>query len=132
MWFIDGIEYIPADDDYGFIYVIHNLDDGRRYIGRKYLTKAGYKMVKGKRKKIRKDSDWLIYYGSNEELKADVLRLGKERFKRIVLKVCKTRGECNYWEAKHIFDADAVLDSQYYNGWVSCKIHRSHVKNLLF
>jgi len=43
-------------DAYGFVYIIENLIDGRRYIGRKYLTKAAYKTVKGKRKKIRKAS----------------------------------------------------------------------------
>lgn len=117
---------------YGYIYMIENLLNGRKYIGRKYFTMAGYKQVKGKRKKIRKESDWNEYYGSSPALLKDVEAMGKENFKRTILKLCKGRGECNYWEAKYIFDHNAVLDGNYYNSWVQCKVQATHVKNLLF
>ena len=57
---------------YGFVYIIHNHSNGRSYIGRKYFTKASYKTVKGKRKKIRKASDWETYWGSNKKLLEDI------------------------------------------------------------
>lgn len=130
-WLYEGQEFVPPDDCYGFIYLIENKLNGKKYIGRKYLTKAGYKQVKGKRKKIRKESDWLDYYGSSPQLLRDVEELGRDNFTRSVIRVCKSRGECNYWEAKLIFHYDAVLDPNYYNTWVQVKVQHSHVKNLL-
>jgi hypothetical protein len=118
-WLYEDKEFEYDDSYYGFIYEIENLVDGRKYIGRKYLTKAGYKTVNKKRKKIRVESDWKDYYGSSPNLKADVEKLGTESFKRTIIKLCKTRSECSYFETKAIFDADAILDKNYYNGIVS-------------
>lgn len=132
MWLYEDKQFENSDEWYGFIYLIENLKNGRKYIGRKYLTKAAYKTTKGKRKKIRKESDWADYYGSSPSLQADVELYGKENFKRIILRLCKSRGECNYFEAKEIFETDAVLDGNYYNQWVSAKIQASHVKALHF
>jgi hypothetical protein len=132
MWLFEDKQFENSDEWYGFIYLIENLKNGRKYIGRKYLTKAAYKTTKGKRKKIRKESDWADYYGSSPSLQADVELYGKENFKRTILRLCKSRGECNYFEAKEIFDTDAVLDGNYYNQWVSAKVHAAHVKALHF
>ena len=73
------------EEYYGFVYCITNLLTGRKYIGRKYFTKAGYKTVKGKRKKIRLDSGWREYYGSNKVLQQDVLALGADQFTRVIM-----------------------------------------------
>lgn len=129
-WLYNNKEFEPPDNCYGFIYLIENKINNRKYIGRKYLTKAGYKQVKGKRKKIRKESDWLDYYGSSPQLLKDIEQYGKENFTRTILRICKSRGECNYWEAKLIFHYDAVLKEEYYNEWAQCKISSRHVKNL--
>lgn len=131
MWFFEGKEYEYDEAHYGFVYLIENLKSGRKYIGRKYLTKAATKQVKGKKKKIRKESDWKDYYGSSPQLQQDVEQLGKDNFKRTILRLCKTRGEVNYFETKEIFDRDAILRDDYYNGIVQCRIHSNHVKNLL-
>jgi hypothetical protein len=132
MWLYEGNEFEYDDQWYGFIYLIENLVNGRKYIGRKFLTKAGYKTVNKKRKKIRVESDWASYYGSSPSLAKDIELYGQDKFRRTILKLCKTRGECNYWETKMIFDADAILDGNYYNTWVQCKIQASHVKALHF
>lgn len=131
-WLYEDKEFTDVEDYYGFIYLIENLVNGKKYIGRKYLTKAGYKTVKGKRKKLRVESDWRDYYGSSTSLKEDIDLYGKDNFRRTILRLCKSRGECNYFETKYIFDTDAILDPKYYNSWVSCKIQTSHVKALLF
>lgn len=132
MWLYEGKEFEYDDQWYGFIYLIENLVNGKKYIGRKFLTKAGYKTVNKKRKKIRVESDWASYYGSSPSLAKDIELYGQDKFRRTILKLCKTRGECNYWETKMIFDADAILDGNYYNTWVQCKIQASHVKALHF
>jgi hypothetical protein len=130
-WLYEDKEFTNDGEWYGFVYLIENLVNGKKYIGRKYLTKAGYKTIKGKRKKIRVESDWDDYYGSSAALKEDIDYYGKDSFRRTILKLCKARGECNYFETKYIFDHDAILRSNYYNSWVSCKIQASHVKALL-
>jgi len=117
-------------NQFGFIYLITNIATNRKYIGRKYLSKAGYKIINGKKKKIRKDSDWKIYYGSSEELKKDILELGEDNFTREILHFCKTRGHCNYMELREIIDQRALESDRYYNSWVSGRIHKAHLKNL--
>ena len=42
-WLYNNKEFEPPDNCYGFIYLIENKINNRKYIGRKYLTKAGYK-----------------------------------------------------------------------------------------
>ena len=133
MWLFESKEFEGNTEGfYGFVYEIENLSNGKKYIGRKYFTKAGYKQKKGKIKKIRKTSDWELYYGSSGALKEDIEIFGKENFRRTILKLCKTRGECNYWESKFILERDAILDNKYYNESIQCRIHSSHVKHLLF
>lgn len=127
VWLYNGQPYEADNIYYGFVYVIENLTNGRLYVGKKFFTKAGRKQVKGKRKKIRKDSDWQDYFGSNAELKNDVEQLGSDKFTRTIIHLCKTRSECAYMETKEIFDRCAILDPNYYNSWVSCKIRSEHM-----
>jgi hypothetical protein len=114
-------------DAYGFVYIITNETNGRRYVGRKYFTKAGYKTVKGKRKKIRVSSGWEDYYGSNKTLLEDVKNLGAENFTRTILMLCKSRSECAYYETHFIFQFEALLSDRWYNEWVTCRISKKHV-----
>lgn len=129
-WLLCGSEYIDDGLSFGFVYMIENTITGRKYIGRKYFSKAGYKQVNGKRKKIRQPSDWQNYYGSNETLKEDVSILGEDKFVRTILHLCKTKSECAYLETAEIFKQDALLSPNYYNDWVQCKIRRAHLKQL--
>ena len=130
IWLFYGSEYIDDGLSFGFVYQIENTITGRKYIGRKYFTQAGYKQVNGKRKKVRKPSDWQTYYGSNETLKEDVSILGEDKFVRTILHLCKTKSECSYLETKEIFARDALISSTYYNDWVQCKIRKAHLNNL--
>ena len=84
MWLYEDKEFTEVEDYYGFIYLIENLINGKKYIGRKYLTKAGYKTIKGKRKKLRVESDWRDYYGSSTSLKEDIDLYGKDSFRRTI------------------------------------------------
>ena len=90
MWLYQGKE-INEDqiDGYtGFVYLITNLTNNRRYIGKKLFKSTRTKVIKGKRKKVRKDSDWRDYYGSNAALKEDVASLDPENFTREILHPC--------------------------------------------
>jgi len=129
-WYYNGVPYEEDGTHFGFVYLIENLITGRKYIGRKYFTCAGYKQVNGKKKKIRKTSDWEAYWGSNETLKREVAELGEHNFRRTILHLCKSKSECSYFETYEIFSRHALLDSVYYNDWVSAKVRRAHLKNL--
>lgn len=130
-WYYDGKELEePPEDAFGFVYLIECKINGKKYYGKKLLTKAGYKQVKGKRKKIRKESDWKTYFGSSKELLSDVEIMGEKHFKREIIRFCKSRGECNYFESKYILESDAILSDKYYNDWLAVKVSRSHLKNV--
>lgn len=121
----------------GFVYIITNLIDGRKYYGKKncWFKKTNIKTVTQKngikkKKKIRSliPSDWPEYYGSSEELKKDVVSLGKENFKREILQYCTSLSKMSYHEARYQFIADVLLKpDEYYNSWISVRTRRDHL-----
>jgi hypothetical protein len=132
MWFYYNTneEFKEEDiqDNFGFVYLITHNPTGRKYIGKKFFTKAATRQVKGKRKKIRKSSDWEKYWGSNKKLQEEVRINGSDNYTREILYLCKTRSECSYWETWEIFDRHALIGDTYYNEWVSCKIRKSNLR----
>lgn len=130
MWIYEDCEFVEVPENtIGFVYKITNTQTGRQYIGKKLFTAAGRKQVKGKRKRIRVESNWRDYYGSNKELAHDVASIGSEHFHREILRLCSTKGQCSYFEAKLQFE-HGVLENpeKFYNDWIMCKIHRKHLK----
>lgn len=115
---------------YGFVYLITNMKTGRKYIGKKFFYSSKTKQVKGKKKRYKVSSDWQTYYGSNAELTKDVLELGTENFKREIIHLCKTKGECGYLEAKEQFNNEVIESDEYYNSWIMVRVHKKHIKGL--
>ena len=123
----EPITEIP-DGTIGFVYEITNNANGKRYIGKKNFYFSKTKQVKGKKKKIKVESDWRTYYGSNKELQEHVALWGENKFERKILHLCKSKGEMGYVEAKLIFQYDAVLSENYYNEWCMVRVRKNHVK----
>jgi len=117
-------------DNYGFVYQITNLTNGRKYIGKKFFYSAKTKQVKGKKKKVKVLSDWQTYYGSSAELSKDVLSLGQDKFKREILHLCLSKGDCGYLEAKEQFVKGALESDDYYNTWIMVRVRKSHLKGI--
>jgi len=115
-------------DDYGFVYVITHLKTGKKYIGKKFFYSVRTKIIKGKKKINKTFSDWQNYYGSNLELQKDIQLHGKEQFKREILHLCKSKGECGYIEAKEQFDRCVLESKDYYNAWIMVKVRKTHIK----
>ena len=131
------IEILP-EDCVGFVYLITNKLSGRKYIGKKLakFSKTSYRVVKlkngnKKRKKIRSkiDSDWQLYYGSNDQLNKDIETLGVDNFTREILFYCTSKAACSYIEAREQFNHRVLESDDYYNGQIVCRIHGSHIKN---
>jgi hypothetical protein len=131
------VETLP-EDCVGFVYLIINTVSGRKYIGKKLakFSKTSYKVVKlkngnKKRKRIKSkiDSDWQLYYGSNNQLNKDITELGSDNFTREILFYCKSKAECSYIEAREQFNHRVLESDDYYNGQIVCRIHGSHIKN---
>ena len=101
-----------------------------RSIGKKFFYSSKTKQVKGKKKRFKVSSDWQTYYGSNEELKKDVIIHGQEAFVREILHLCKSKGECGYLEAKEQFVNGVLESDDYYNTWIMVRVRKSHIKGL--
>ena len=133
------VDALP-EDCVGFVYMITNTLSGRKYIGKKLakFAKTTVRTVKlkngtKKKKKIRSkiDSDWQLYYGSNDELKKDVELLGSDKFTRTILYYCKSKAECSYIEAREQFRHQVLESDEYYNGHIQVRVHGSHIKGRL-
>jgi hypothetical protein len=136
-WLYEGTEVtILPEDCVGYVYCITNTVTGRKYIGKKLakFSKTTYKTIKlkngnKKRKKIRSkiNSDWQLYWGSNEQLKADVAQLGSDKFIREILYYCTSKAACSYLEAKEQFTRRVLETDEYYNNIINLRVHGSHI-----
>jgi hypothetical protein len=133
MWNYNGEEYspeAPPKDATGFVYRITNLDSGMMYIGKKTFWSRRKKTLKGKTKYVTTESDWRSYYGSSKYLNEERGRLGNDKYYREILRICKSKGECSYYEAKLQFEHDVLLNGKYYNESIMCRIHAKHLRNI--
>ena len=133
-WLLEDTIYSPQElndkEVYGFVYLIENLTNGRKYIGKKFFWSAKTKQVNKKKKRYKVESDWKDYYGSSAELGIEIANIGKESFKRTILHLCKTKAECAYLELKEQIERNVLLSDEYYNAWIQVKVRKSHLKHL--
>ena len=110
-WYYNGKPFESSDiqDYFGFVYLIQNSINGRKYIGRKYLWQ--FRTPKGKKRKVKSESDWKNYYGSCPELKEDIIKFGRENFSRTILSLHKTKGKTNYEETRQLFVNNVLIES---------------------
>ena len=123
------VEELPEDCE-AFVYLITNLIDHKKYVGKKLAKfKTTKKPLKGRKNKRRgtKESDWRTYWGSNTNLVDDVLRLGEHRFTREILYYCPSRGVASYLEAKEQFERKVLESAEYYNGIINVRIGGSEI-----
>jgi hypothetical protein len=134
-WIYQGSIFTSDDikDYYGFVYRITNLSNNKMYIGKKFFwNRKRLPPLKGRKNKRNKlvESDWKQYYGSSDEVKNLVEETGHKNFKREILFLCRSKGECAYIEAKLQFDYNVLLSDKYYNEFIGCKIHSAHIKQM--
>ena len=120
-WVYDGRPFTSDDinDYYGFVYSIINTVSGKRYIGRKYFWQ--HRTPKGKKRKVKSESDWKKYYGSSKELIEDKKKFGAMSFKRTIISIHNTKGLVNFNETKQLFLNNVLTEAMedgspaYYN-----------------
>lgn len=131
-WYYNGHEVKDEElDSYkSFVYKITNLLNGRIYYGKKRLFFINRKKVKGRKNRviIQRQSDWKNYYGSNEELKSDVVQFGEHNFKREILRLCKSLSEANYHELKVQMDHEVLFYPRlFYNSYLGTRVSRKQL-----
>jgi hypothetical protein len=120
------IDPIHPEDWFGFVYIIKNKVNGQFYIGKKVfwnntktkLTKKEISEQTGPGRKpthkiVTKESNWMMYWGSNKNLQSDLKELGPENFERKILKLCKTKKELTYWELHYQCTYEVLLTNSY-------------------
>ena len=134
MWLYNGKEYNDTPEEYqGFTYVITELDTGKKYLGKKNFWRPKILPKNSKRKRrirTRVESDWRTYYGSNSALQLLKESKGEDNYERVILRLCQTKGEMSYFEAKAQFDNDVLLSDEWYNEFIGCKIHSRHLNKV--
>ena len=129
-WYFEGAPFLSEniDDNFGFVYLITNIQSGKRYIGRKYFW--SFRKPPGKKRRVKKESDWKKYYGSCPELREDVELLGRQNFSRTILSLHKTAGKTNFEETKQLFINGVLTESldtggpAYYNSNILSRYFR--------
>jgi hypothetical protein len=129
-WLYNGKVFESDDiqDHFGFVYHIHCIPTGRSYIGRKYFW--SFRKKKGASRRSKSESDWKKYYGSCPELKEDVKKFGKDKFKRTIISLHDTVGKTNYEETRQLFVNNVLTESldngepRYYNSNVLGRYYR--------
>ena len=130
-WTYQGkiVEELPKDCE-AFVYLITNLLNHKKYVGKKLAKfKTTKKPLKGKKNKRRgtKESDWKTYWGSSAQLIDDVEKLGEHRFTREILYYCPNRGTASYLEAQEQFERKVLETDDYYNGIINVRIGGSNI-----
>lgn len=131
MWTFNNEEYNITPEEYqGFVYQITELHTNKKYIGKKNFWKPKILPINKSRKRrvrTRVESDWKTYFSSSQQIQRIVEEAGEDKFKREILKLCKTKGEMSYHEAKLQFEHNVLLRDDYYNEFIGCRVHSKHL-----
>lgn len=136
MWHYQGQELTDIPDKaISFVYLITHIESGRMYVGKKGFWSTKTKVVKvkdkpDKKKKVKTESDWPKYYGSNDDLKDAIKLHGKDAFRRDILHICYSLSEASYLELREQMDRRVLESDDYWNHWIMFRGRKDHIKSL--
>ena len=113
-WQYNGSDFdeVPKGME-GFVYLITNLVNNKKYIGKKHFWTRQKNKKTGRRK--TEESDWKSYFSSSDDLKADVKVLGEDKFLREILYLCPHKKSMSYYEIYEQFTRNVLMSEEYYN-----------------
>ena len=130
-WYYNNKEVTELPEDCeAFVYLITNLTNDKKYVGKKLAKfKTTKPPLKGKKNNRRgyKESDWRTYWGSSDHLNNDVVELGEDKFRREILYYCPSRGVASYIEAREQFERRVLETDDYYNGIINVRVGGSKI-----
>lgn len=114
--FRDDKTRVPDPDHYfGFVYLITNKKNHRKYVGCKQYWQMRHR-------KRYKPSNWKVYTSSSKELCADIEKIGKRNFKFEIIQEYETKRGLHYYEQYyqmkyHVLTAvlEGTDQKEYYN-----------------
>ena len=127
-WTYNGAEITKTEQtpekSFAFIYKI-TLEDGRYYIGKKYIYKPNYTSGKNKGKP-KGVYPWQSYCSSSIELK----KLIKDgiKYKKEILFFTFSRAETTYKETQEILCGNHLTNSNCLNYWIKATVYSKHLK----
>lgn len=129
MWYFNNEPFDEVDKEMeGFVYLITNLTNNKKYIGKKNFWERRKDPKTGRRK--TKESSWRSYFGSCDELKEDVKVLGADKFKREILYLCPHKKSMSYYETYEQFRRNVLLKEDYYNTNISGNFYSSEKERI--
>jgi hypothetical protein len=133
---VETIEDIPANT-FGFIYITTHIPSGISYIGKKSLyhnvkrklTKKELAEQTGRGRKsttetIQKESDWKIYYGSEDFIKQRIKEKKQDEFKREIIHFVENKKMLTYFECKYQFMYGVIENENYLNSNILGKFYK--------
>jgi hypothetical protein len=140
-WLYKGqqIEHVP-EGTFGFIYLITNLLNNKKYVGRKYVSSTRKKPLTAKQKregkkrqtKVTTESDWRDYMGSSKTLLEDIAKYGKDNFRFEILIFAETKGQTNFLEETAHHKMNVLLDPNFYNDSIGPRRYMGMKQDLEF
>lgn len=129
MWKYNGTDFneVPKDME-GFVYIITNLTNNKKYIGKKNFWTRRKNKNTGRRKK--EESDWRNYISSCDQLKEDAKILGKDKFLKEILHLCPHKKSMSYYETYEQFIRNVLVDEDYYNTNIEGKYFSTEISRI--
>lgn len=134
---ISCLENIDIPNVYGFIYITTHLPTGKKYLGKKSLfhnikkklTKKQISEQTGRGRRptteiIQKESDWKIYYGSEEFIKQKIKEDKQEEFTREIIQFVEDKKLLTYFECKYQFMYGVLESEEWLNSNILGKFYK--------
>lgn len=137
---IETLEDLPSYS-FGFIYITTHLPTGKKYLGkkslyhniRKKLTKKQLLEQNGRGRKptteiVKKVSDWITYYGSEEFIKQKIKENKQREFTREIIKFVGNKKLLTYFECKYQFIYNVLESDEWLNSNILGKFYKKDLE----
>lgn len=97
----------------GFIYVIVNTINHKKYIGCKQMYS-----------KSKKETSWRSYTGSSTQLNNDIEQYNKKNFKFYIIDVAYSKSELKFKELLYQIANNVLFREDFYNGIINVRLSK--------